>query len=163
MVLEEVRLPNGMFMWAPPDILKPRNLTPPEKIALERKDAELSAKAELRQELCWCHGCGRRASSWVREVGYDFKGERAEPVQHVAVSSADYDGPVPGFCAGHMASGPELLAETVYFSRPEMYWGVRPNRWFVVFTDGTRRGGLAVQIDPKREMPRVVEEIVSNR
>jgi hypothetical protein len=159
-VLEEVRLPNGMFMWAPKDILKPRNLTPPEKIALERKDEVLTQKAESRQEECWSYGCTRKATAWVREVGYDFKGEHAAPAQHVAVSSADYPGPVPGFCAGHMAGGPERLAEAVYFARPEMFWGVRPTRWFVVFTDGTRRGGMAVEIDPKQEMPKIVEEVI---
>jgi hypothetical protein len=106
------------------------------------------------------HDCARRASVWVHEVGYDFKGEKAAPVNHVAVSSMDYSGPVPGFCTFCLGKGPEELAQTVYFARPEMYWGVRPNRWFVSFTDGTRQGGMCIEIDPKQAMPKIVEEFI---
>ena len=158
MVLEETRLANGMFRLAPPGIERPRHLTPVEKVALEAKDALLTQKAESREERCWSYQCGRRAAVWVREVGFDFKGEKAAPVSHVAVSSADYPGPVPGFCRFHVGTGPEQLASTVYYARPEMYWGVRPNRWFVSFTDGTRQGGMAIEIDPKQEMPRIMED-----
>lgn len=146
-----------MFVWAPKDVLKPRDLTPVEKIALERKDEFLTAKAETRAETCWeCET--RKATVWVREVGYDFKGEKAAPVQHNSVSSSDYPGPVPGFCTFCLGVGPEHLAELVYFDRPEMYWGVRPNRWFVSFTDGTRQGGMVISIDPKGELPTIIEE-----
>jgi len=156
--LIETRFEDGTFTLAPPGLERPRELTPPEKIALGRKDAVLTAKAESRDETCWNHACARRATVWVREVTFDFKGERAEPVRHAAVSSADYPGPVPGFCAFHLGTGPAELAQAVYFSRPEMQWGVRPNRWFVSFTDGTKQGGMAVEIDPKQEMPKIVEE-----
>jgi len=158
--LVETRFENGMFRLAPPDIEKPRHLTPPEKVALARKDDELQAKAESRASTCWQHGCARRATVWVREVSFDFKGERAEPVQHAAVSSSDYPGPVPGFCAFHLGTGPAELARAVYFDRPEMIWGVRPNRWFVSFTDGTKQGGMAVEIDPAQEMPKIIEEVL---
>lgn len=156
-ILEETRMANGMFKIAPVDVLKPRNLTPIEKMALARKDAMLTLKAETRDEFCWlCEF--RKATVWVREVGYDFKGDKAEAVQHNAISSADYPGPVPGFCAFCLGQGPSILAERVYFDRPEMYWGVRPTRWFVSFTDGTKQGNQIATIDPKGELPQIVEE-----
>jgi hypothetical protein len=155
--LEEIRLANGMFRWAPKDILKPRELTPVEKIALEKKDALLTEKSETRQEMCW--RCGeRKAYVWVREVGFDFKGDKADPVKHVAITTADYPGAVPGFCHFCIGFAPAELAEAVYFDRPEMYWGVRPTRWFVSFTDGTRQGDRIVTIDPKQELPTIIEE-----
>lgn len=156
---EEIRLGNGMFMLKPKDVEKPRELTPVEKIALEKKDQLLTQKAESRDVLCW--KCGERhAYVWVREVGFDFKGDKADPVKHVAISSADYPGPVPGFCQYCIGFAPAELAEKVYFDRPEMYWGVRPTRWFVAFTDGTRTGDRIVTIDPKQELPTIVEEFI---
>ena len=151
--LEETRLANGMFRLASPDLLKPRNLTPPEKIALENKHTLLAEKATSRQIICWRHGCNRQATVWVREVSYDFKGDRAEPVQHATVSSADFDGPVPGFCHFCLGVGPSELAEAVYFNKPEIAWGVTPTRWFVVFTDDTRQGGSCMELNLKRAVP----------
>lgn len=153
-------LGNGMWKIASPNVEKPRSLSAVEKIALEKKDKLLTEKAESKQDLCWKE-CGRRATVWVREVGFDFKGDKADPVQHIAVSSANYTGPVPGFCHFCMAYGPASLAETVYFSRPEMYWGVRPTRWFVVFTDGSRQGDSILSIDPKQTMPKIVEDFTT--
>lgn len=162
MELEETRLANGMFMWAPKDVEKPRSLDALDKIALDKKNQLLSAKAEQRQEMCWTE-CGRKATVWVREVGFDFKGEKAAPVNHVAISSADYPGPVPGFCHFCIGFGPERLAERVYFERPEMYWGVRPKRWFVSFTDSTRQGGLCIELHPDTQvLPTIIEEHISN-
>lgn len=143
---EEVKLPNGMFRVASRDVEHPRELTPAEKIALDRKDALLTEKSQHRQEECWNYGCSRKAAVWVREVGFDFKGEKAAPIQHIAVSSSDYPGPVPGFCIYCLGSGPERLAEVVYFDRPEIAWGAVPTRWFVSFTDGTRQGGSCIQL-----------------
>lgn len=161
MEYEEIRLANGMFKLAPVGVEKPRELTPIEKIALDKKQKTLSEKAETRQELCWlCQD--RKAYVWVQEVGFDFKGEKADPVKHVAVSSADYPGPVPGFCMYCLGHGPAKLAEAVYFNRPEMYWGVRPTRWFVLFTDGTRQGDMIITIDPKGTLPKIVEEHISH-
>ena len=148
---------NGMFMLAPKDVEKSRELTPHEKIALEKKDELLTQKAESRQETCWkCNV--RKAYVWVREIGFDFKGDKADPVKHVAISTADYPGPVPGFCQFCIGFAPAELAEAVYFDRPEMYWGVRPTRWFASFTDGTRMGDRIVTIDPKGELPTIIEE-----
>lgn len=155
--LEQIRV-GDFFRIASPDLEKPRHLTPVEKVALDAKDAYLTEKAESRQEECWSYGCTRKATVWVREVGFDFKGEQAAPLQHMAVSSADYPGPVPGFCTFCLGTGPEKLAETVYFARPEMIWGVRPNRWFVSFTDGTKQGGLAIELDPTGDMPNMLIE-----
>jgi hypothetical protein len=155
--LEQIRI-GRFFRIASPDVEKPRELTPTEKIALDRKNEYLTQKAESRQEECWSYGCTRKATVWVREVGFDFKGSKADPLNHIAVSSADYVGPVPGFCTFCLGSGPAKLAEAVYFSRPEMVWGVRPNRWFVSFTDGTRQGGMAIALDPKGQMPNILLE-----
>lgn len=158
---EEIQLANGMFKLAPVGVEKPRELTPAEKIALRKKDALLTEKAEHRQETCWlCKE--RKAYVWVREVGYDFKGSKADPVKHVGISTADYPGPVPGFCTFCIGHGPARLAEVVYFDRPEMYWGVRPTRWFVSFTDGTRQGDMIVTIDPKGTLPKIVEEHIGS-
>lgn len=162
MLYEEIRLANGMFKMAPVGIEKPRELTPREKIALDKKQKFLHEWADgQRQPDCWRYQCNRKATIWVVEVGFDFKGEKAAPIKHIAISSADYDGPVPGFCHFCLGSGPEELVEKIYFSRPEMYWGVRPTRWFVSFTDGTRQGGLCIQIDPKQTLPTIIEEFIS--
>lgn len=155
MELDETKLDNGWLKWSPLGVLKPRDLSPSEKIALEKKDEILTEKAEIRSDVCW--SCERPAYVWVREVCFDFKGDKAEPVQHTAVSSADYPGPVPGFCHFCVATAPPELAQAVYFDRPEMYWGVRPNRWFVVFTDGTKQGGNCIELDPVQEMPKIIE------
>lgn len=159
--LNETKLENGWLKWSPPDVEKPRHLTPPEKIALEKAEQVLTEKATDRQEFCW--KCGtRKAEHHVREVCFDFKGDKAEPIQHKAVSSGDYPGPVPGFCHFCVATAPPELAEAVYFDRPEMYWGVRPTRWFVVFTDGTKQGGSCLEINPTQAMPKIIEEYIGN-
>jgi len=159
--VEETRLENGWIKWASPDVLKPRDLTPTEKIALEKKDRLLTEQAEVRDPTCW--KCGRPAYIWVREVCFDFKGDRAAAVQHAAISSANYPGPVPGFCRLCVATAPTELAEAVYYDRAEMYWGVRPTRWFVVFTDGTKIGNSCLLIDPEQVMPRILEEHLGSK
>ncbi|MEM3008343.1 MAG: hypothetical protein QXY15_09870, partial [Candidatus Nitrosotenuis sp.] len=111
---------DGMFRLAPPDIEKPHHLTPLEKIALDKKNEILSDKQSSRQPICWMLGCNRMAQVWVREVGFDFKGPKADVTQHLTISSIDYEGPVPGFCHIHIAAGPSALAERVYYDRPEI-------------------------------------------
>src|SRR4051812_10003571 len=106
-LVNETRLANGWYRWSPLDIEKPRHLTPPEKIALEKADVLLTEKAELRQEICWA--CDRPAYVWVREVCFDFKGDKAEAVQHRTVNTSDYPGPVPGFCHFCVATSPPEL------------------------------------------------------
>jgi len=156
-VLEELRHGN-YFRIASPDVEKPRNLTPVEKVANEKLDKLLQQKSMVREEFCWSYGCTNKAAVWVHEVSFDFKGEKAAPIHHRAVTTADYDGPVPGFCTFCLGTGPEKLAEAVYFARPEMVWGVRPNRWFVSFTDGLIVGGDCIQLNPKQESPKIVIE-----
>jgi len=146
-ILEETLLPGGILRWAPLNVEAPRELTPPEKIALDRKDRALGEKAESRSVGCWSFGCSAAAYVWVREVSFDFKGPRAAPVRHAAISSADYPGPVPGFCFAHIATGPQELAEAVYHDRPEIRMGAAPTRWFVSFTDDTRQGGDIAEIN----------------
>jgi hypothetical protein len=125
---------------------------PKEKIARERLDGFLTEKAEQRQEVCWCADCKMSASVWVREIQFDLKGDKAD-VNNSIVSSADYPGPVPGFCFAHVASGPKQLAEIVYWDRTEIYLGLRPRKWWVIFTDGTKHGGLCEVLNPKNLRP----------
>lgn len=152
MELEEIRFANGGFRIASKDIEKPRDLTPQEKILLDRKHKMLGEKAESREPMCWKE-CGRKATVWVREVGFDFKGEKAAGVQHVQISSADYPGPVPGFCTFCLGYGPKDLAERVYFDRPEIMWGATPTRWWVAFTDDTKQGGSCIELNERRGLP----------
>lgn len=132
--LEETEIEPGWLRWAPPELTKQRDLPPVEKIALTRKENDLRAKAESRQELCWW--CQKlKANRWVFEVGFDLKEDKAVLGQHTVISSVDYPGPVPGFCSVCW-DAPRQLAQAVYYDRPEISLGVRPSRWFVRMTDG---------------------------
>ena len=126
--------------------------TPKEKIAQQRLDQLLTEKSEQRQEDCWCYGCDNRATIWVREVQFDMHGDKVGPNNHV-VSTKDYGGPLPGFCFAHIGDGPAKLAEVVYWDRTEIYLGLRPRKWWTIFTDGTKQGGLCEVINPKNIMP----------
>lgn len=146
-----------IYRWAPADLEKPRDLTPEEKIAFDKRMARLGAKAEHRELRCW--KCLHTAKVWVRSVDFDHKGEKAELVKHAQVSSDDYPGPVPGFCISCLVSGPRELAEAIYWDRPEIQMGVRPTRWSVLFTDGNVTAGDCVDLSRGFE-PRVVSEKV---
>lgn len=153
----------SLKLWTSPDIEKPRHLTPKEKIAREKYDRLLTEKSVHKSTECWMKtldGCTGTPIAHAREVQFDLKNDRAN-IDHSHVSTGDYEGPVPGFCMRHIASAPPMLAQAVYFSRAEMYWGLRPKRWFVVFTDGTKQGGSCMEIDPKQESPIVKEEYIS--
>lgn len=154
---EEVKLPNGMFRVASRDVEHPRELTPAEKIALDRKNELLTQKAESRQEECWNVGCTRKAHVWVRHVAFDFKGPKADPINHLTISSSDYPGPVPGFCLFCIATGPKLLAERIYLDRPEITWGALPTRWVVEFTDGTKEAGSVATLEIKSGRTLIIE------
>lgn len=160
MELEEHRM-GEMLLWAPKNHDKPRSLDAVEKIANEKLDKLLTEKSELRDETCWCNGCPKSAAFWVREVQFDMKNDKAVAGNFRQVTSADYNSPVPGFCIGHIGSGPPELAQAVYFNRAEMNWGLKPKRWFVIFTDGTKQGGECVAIDPLQRQPEFVEEFTT--
>lgn len=156
--LIEIKLAKeGFFRLEHPDLEKPRHLDLAEKTALAKLDATTTEKALSRQATCWHYGCERAAIVWVREVCFDFKGEKAAPVQHKQISSADYPGPVPGFCLRHEVDGPPELAAAVYWNRPEIAWGAKPTRWWVVFTDGLKQGGECLSFDPEQKLPTIVE------
>lgn len=158
-MLVEKRLGGDSFRIAQPDLEKPRTLTATEENRLSDKMRQLNQRADQRAETCWQFGCTQKCHVWVREVGFDFKGDNAHPLGHIAVSSSDYDGPVPGFCRTcRNGTGPVKLAETVYFNREEMRWGVRPNRWIVAFTDDTLEVGSCIMIDPLQLMPNMLME-----
>lgn len=151
----EIRTWNGLFRIASPDLEKPRELSPQEKIAADRHKRLIADKAMSRQIECWCYLCQKPATIWVAEVCFDFKGDKAEPVRHAQISSGDFDGPVPGFCHFCLGTGPSELAEAVYFSKTEIQLGVTPTRWFVVFTDGTKQGGSCVELNNMRGLPTI--------
>lgn len=155
-IIEEVRM-GSLLLWAPDRWDKARELTPQEKIVAAKLDKFLVEKSMLQDELCWCEDCTKQARVWAREVQFDMKEGKAE-ANFRQVSSADYSGPVPGFCLGHIGTGPAQLAQAVYFSREEMKWGLKPKRWFVIFTDGSKQGGDCLQLDPKQIQPTIVEE-----
>ena len=122
------------------------------KIAQQKIDEVITIKSEQRQEECWCFGCSKQPVAWVREIQFDMRGDKAGVNQHV-VSTQDYNGPIPGFCLGHMGIGPTQLAEVVYWDRTEIYLGLRPRKWWVIFTDGTTQGGLCEVLNPKNLKP----------
>lgn len=133
----------NMFVWVRPDEAP----TPPEKIAREKKDDVLTEKASVRDDHCWAYGCDRYPLKWVREIQFDVYNQDNR-IDKATVSSEDYLGPIPGFCFGHLAHGPADLAKAVYYDRDEIVWGFRPERYVVIFTDGTMEIGQTVSIVP---------------
>lgn len=148
-------------MWLPPNYGKDRQLSLEESRALKEHRQKLAQAAEIRQDFCWMRdatGCQNRPHIWVREVFFDSKDDGV-PTNFVEVSSKNLQGPVPGFCPtciNHCS----LLAERVYFSHPAVYWGVRPRRWFVSFTDGSKQGGPIGVIDPNPKSPHYLADTV---
>lgn len=122
------------------------------KFAQEKLDEFLTIKAEDRQSECWDPNCSAYPVAWVREIQFDMLGDKAGINQNI-VSSRDYVGPVPGFCSIHIATGPPQLAERVYWDQTEIYLGLRPRKWWVIFTDGTKQGGLCEVLNPKGLKP----------
>lgn len=150
-----------MRMWLPPNAEKDRSLTFEEKKARATVDEELTRKAEQRQGCCWMKtatGCRNKPARWVRDVQFDLKEDRAG-INFAQVSSSDLEGPVPGFC-NQCVNEASRLAEAVYFNHPMVQMGMRPRRWHVIFTDGTRTGGLVAQIDPNPQSPIVIDEYI---
>lgn len=145
---------DGSFLYTKRQVGDNSNVAPlpQEKLHQSRVDEALTERSAQRQSECWCFGCDKNASVWVREVQFDMLGDKQGPNQHV-VSSRDYEGPAPGFCSMHIGSGPTQLAETVYWDKTEIYLGLRPRKWWVIFTDGTKQGGLCEVINPKGLAP----------
>lgn len=126
------------------------------KIIQDKIDQFLTIKSEDRQEECWCFGCRAKPIAWVREIQFDMLGDKAGINNHI-VSTRDYEGPVPGFCPAHVANGPAQIAEAVYWDRTEISLGLRPRKWWVIFTDGTKQGGLCEVLNPKNLKPSTVD------
>ena len=161
MELEERKMGN-LTLWVPKGFSEGRSLTPVEKIRRDKHDTNLQEKAETRQKECWAYGCQTRASTWVREIQFDFKTDKAS-INLASVDTSSYDGPVPGFCHVHAGKAVEELVQKVYNDLPPMQWGMKPTRWFVIFTDGTKTGGSCLMIDPKQLQPTIIETLVSDR
>lgn len=138
---------NGLTTITPVDVAT-RQMTPAEKLQRQRQDALLAAKAVVRDTMCWRSsvGCKGRAMTHVAAVEFDLKAPN-EPRGHAFIDTSDYPGAVPGFCVGCIGTGPQDLAQAVFMSRPEMQWGFKPTRWFVLFTDGSSQGGDVKEID----------------
>jgi hypothetical protein len=122
------------------------------KFAQQTLDEYLTIKSEDRQTECWSPDCVAPPIAWVREIQFDMLGDKAGINQNI-VSSRDYVGPVPGFCVKHIATGPPQLAERVYWDQTEISLGLRPRKWWVIFTDGTKQGGLCEVLNPKNLKP----------
>ncbi len=120
------------------------------KMAEDRRKVLVGEVTQWRSDKCWL--CDRHPDTWVREVIFDMS-DIGEPdmVTALVVNSDTYTGPTPGFCTFHLGAGPRELAQVVYYDSAVVAWGYRPARWFVVFTDGTRVQGRAVEIDPNPE------------
>lgn len=127
-----------------------------KKIALSKIDETLTVKAEQRDRTCWSFDCNNPPMLWVREVQFDMYGDKVGTDNHV-VSTRDYEGPIPGFCSMHVGNGPAQLAEAVYWDRTEIYLGLRPRKWWVIFTDGTKQGGLCEVLNPKDLKPSTLD------
>lgn len=126
------------------------------KIAQKKVDELLSIKSEDRQSSCWCYDCKSKPTVWVREIQFDMRGDKVGINQHV-VSTRDYDGPIPGFCFAHLVDGPSQLVEVIYWDRTEIYLGLRPRKWWVIFTDGTKQGGLCEVLNPENLKPSTLD------
>ena len=130
------------------DATKDVELAPKHKLAHDRYNVELAEKAQIRQAHCWMRdatGCKGAPIVHVQEVGFDLRAPDSS-VKVAMISSKDMTGPVPGFCAGCLASAPPMLAEAIYVTRPEMRFGFKPTRWFIRFTDGSGRAGSCSSI-----------------
>lgn len=136
----------GIKLWVPEDTAISHDGIKEGHMPTQREalDQTLTEKAEIKADHCWsCHE--RKPIAWVREVQFDVM-ESAAEIDHASISSADYEGPVPGFCFACIADGPPRLARAVYYDQEQMQWGFRPSRWFCIFTDGTKQGGSCMEI-----------------
>jgi len=143
--------------WERDGAHKDRHLSMHEKFARQALDASLLLQSERRDQRCWMHdlGCTSPARTWVFELGFDRK-EMKAALDFAQVNTSKYEGAVPGFCNFHLATGPALLAEKVYFTDPAMAWGYLPTRWFVKFTDGSSARAPIKQINPKNFQPDIL-------
>jgi len=149
-------------MWVPDNYDKDRHLTVQEKLSLESLQGYLALKADIRDDQCWMHtlGCGNKANIWVHEVGFDLKELKAR-LDFAQANSADMTGPTPGFCMGHLATAPAMLAQAVYQHNILVQWGYLPTRWFAKFTDGTSVRGLIEEINPTLAQPEIIEQHIT--
>jgi hypothetical protein len=149
----EERDSDGNFIYSKSPVGSNDEYKTPERISIDRKvDRIIDEQSQLRQDVCWCDDCVMRPTAWVREVQFDLKGDKTGP-DHRVVSTKDYGGPIPGFCFAHISEGPAQLAEVVYWDRTEISLGLRPLKWWVIFTDGTKQGGLCTILNPKNLKP----------
>ena len=131
-----------------------RSLTSAERSARSAIDTLLNVTTQDRQTTCYMSTCGCQGTPvvWVREIGFDRR-ELSADLDLAQITTADYDGPVPGFCLAHVHDAPIQLAQRVYFTTPLMQWGYLPTRWFVRFTDSTSMRGEIRQINPTLAQP----------
>lgn len=124
----------------------------------------LAEKAEDRQKDCWVVDCKHKSTCWVRQVGFDFKEEKAEREGHFILDSSSYDGPVPGFCAAHINVGARELAEKVYLDQTPVKFGLELTRWVVTFTDGMSLAGLVTKLGiPKVKVHTLTESFEADK
>lgn len=113
----------------------------PSRKEVEAAHQNLTERTDVRMENCCI--CGAKAIIWVREIRFLFPQNK-----RLAISSADYSGPVPGFCVGCGGiRGPEALAKAVYMDKEEAKF-TQPTEWVMEFTDSTKVGGPIISILP---------------
>lgn len=134
MDVTEHRIDNGYLWTHEHDSLTDRRMR-------ETAQTIIGQKAETRMPECCV--CGKPCKVWVREIRFQFKN-----IERLAISSADYSGPVPGFCAVcGVKSGPEALAKAVYMDKDATKF-TNPTEWVVEFTDSSKVGGPILSIVP---------------
>jgi hypothetical protein len=144
--IEQATRPDGMFQITEKGHAD-RHISPARKLARMRRESEMVARAQSRQETCWMPDCSAKASSHVLCVDFDLKATEHDGDTVLSTLDDPYPGAVPGFCTSCITRGPKALAEAVYNSKAQMKWGLKPLRWWVVMLDGSKIGGPCEDID----------------
>lgn len=122
----------------------------PAKLARQRKIKDAIARAHDRQPVCWMPDCSSPAREHVLCIDFDCKTGDHDGDTILSTLDEPYPGPVPGFCDLCMMRGAKALAEVVYNSKAQMKWGLRPDRWWVVFLNEAKIGGPCADISRLR-------------
>lgn len=120
------------------------------KMRRQEKIAEAYARAQSRQGHCWMPDCTAKAQQHVLCIDFDCKTGDHDGDTILSTLDEPYPGPVPGFCDLCMMRGAKALAEVVYNSKAQMKWGLRPDRWWVVFLNEAKIGGPCADISRLR-------------
>ncbi len=133
---------------------RPRDLTVGLDSLTARKTHEHSNRilAEMADDRDpGCILCRRKARTWVRGVAFEFSKNKM-----LEFGPQDFPGPLPGLCLAHEVVGSEDLAKGVYMTQPSAQM-MKPTKWRVSFTDGSKIEGHILSIVPEGLMVEVQE------